>query len=446
MGNGMLVARLIERKREGLALEPDEWSELIRAYTEGEVPDYQMSALIMAAFLKGLEESELLALTDAMVNSGSHMQFPAELRCVDKHSTGGVGDKTSLILAPLVASCNVPVPMMSGRGLGHTTGTLDKLESIPGFRTDLSIAEAVEQVQRIGCALLGQTDEIAPADRKLYALRDATATVSAIPFIAASIMSKKLAEGLVGLVLDVKRGSGAFMPEVEDALELAQTMIALGEKAGCRTVALLTAMDRPLGRACGNALETKEAIEALKGDAPPDLMEVTLALSAEMLVLGEVAPNRSEARRELERSLATGRAFEKMSEIVEAQGGDPEVMEDPGRLPHAPHAVEVTAKFDGYVEAVEPRAIGEGIVGLGGGRRHVQDRLDPAVGFEILVRPGDRVSRGQPLARIHARDQEGVELGRRVLEQAVRVGSEPTGEPSALISHRVTLDEVTDPV
>ncbi|HEY5219229.1 MAG TPA: thymidine phosphorylase, partial [Gemmatimonadaceae bacterium] len=266
----------IERKRDGVALPPEEWEAFIRAYTAGDVADYQMSAFLMACFIRGLDRDELSALTNAMLHSGrclelAHLGKPR----IDKHSTGGVGDKISLILAPLISSLGVVVPMMSGRGLGHTGGTLDKLEAIPGMRTRLSLAEAVAELETIGCALIGQTEEIAPADKRMYALRDATATVESIPLISASIMSKKLAEGLTGLVLDVKRGSGAFLPELEAELGLARTMVSLGADHGCPTVALLTAMDRPLGRACGNALETEEAIHALKGEGPPDVMEIT---------------------------------------------------------------------------------------------------------------------------------------------------------------------------
>src|SRR6058998_702541 len=275
----MIVGPLIERKRDGGTLSPEEWSALVAEYTAGRIPDYQIAALLMAVFMRGLERQELAALTDAMLASGDRLSFDGwATPRIDKHSTGGVGDKVSLVLGPLVAACGVAVPMMSGRGLGHTGGTLDKLESIPGFRTNLSLRETRAQIERIGCAMLGQTPEIAPADKRLYALRDVTGTVESIPLIAASIMSKKLAEGLTGLVLDVKTGSGAFMPQPERAIELARTMIGLGEARGCPTLALLTAMDRPLGRACGNALETEEAILALRGEGPPDLMEVTYAL------------------------------------------------------------------------------------------------------------------------------------------------------------------------
>jgi len=332
----MEARALIERKRNGGRLTAAEWRGLMAAYAAGDVPDYQMAALAMAIWFSGLEREEIGALTEAMRASGAsldldHLPVPR----LDKHSTGGVGDKVSLILAPLVSACGVAVPMMSGRGLGHTGGTLDKLEAIPGFRTDLSLAQATRQLEAIGCALIGQTAEIAPADRKLYALRDATATVDSIPLIAASIMSKKLAEGLTGLVLDVKRGSGAFLPALDQGLALAETMIQLGADHGVPVVALLTAMDRPLGRACGNALETEESIMALRGDGPPDLMAVTYALGAEMLVMGGVARSRDEARRRMEVALSSGEALAQFRRIVEAQGGDPRVLDEPERLPQA---------------------------------------------------------------------------------------------------------------
>src|SRR5690349_5919614 len=303
----MLALRLIERKRDGGRIDAGDWRALANAYAAGHVPDYQMAAFLMACFLRGLDRAETHALTEAMLRSGEVLDLAYLGRPrIDKHSTGGVGDKVSIVLAPLIASLGVAVPMMSGRGLGHTGGTLDKLESIPGFRTDLSLAEATAQVERIGCALIGQTAEIAPADRRMYALRGATSTVEVIPLIASSIMSKKLAEGLTGLVLDVKRGSGAFLPDLERGLELARTMIDLGADHGCPVVALITAMDRPLGRACGNALEVEESIAALKGEGPPDLMAVTYALGAEMLVLGGAAESLDDARHRMEATIANG--------------------------------------------------------------------------------------------------------------------------------------------
>jgi pyrimidine-nucleoside phosphorylase len=344
----------------------------------------------------------------------------------------------SIPLAPMIAACGVAVPMMSGRGLGHTGGTLDKLESIPGFNTRLSLAEAKAQVTRLGCALIGQTAEIAPADKKLYALRDATATVESIPLIAASIMSKKLAEGLHGLVLDVKTGAGAFLPETERALELAQTMIAIGEHKGCPTVALLTSMEHPLGIACGNALEIEESLEILRGAGPADTREVTLALGAEMLVLAKVAKDRGDARAQLESTLDDGRALAKFREIVIAQGGDPREIDDPqSGLPHAKEQHVVTATRSGMVQKVAPRVIGRGIIALGGGRTTMEDAVDPSVGFRILVRPGQHAVRGQPIATIYARDDAGVQAGKACIAEAISIGDEDVVVPP-LISHRVS--------
>ncbi len=434
----MLARALIERKRDGGRIAPDEWRQLMNAYAADGVPDYQMAALAMAIFFQGLDRAETVALTDAMLHSGAMLDLshlPAQR--VDKHSTGGVGDKVSLILAPLVASLGVAVPMMSGRGLGHTGGTLDKLDSIPGFRSDLSLARATELLERIGCALIGQTDEIAPADRRLYALRDATATVESIPLISASIMSKKLAEGLTGLVLDVKRGSGAFLPELDRGLSLARTMIELGADHGCPVVALLTAMDRPLGRACGNALEVEESIMALRGEGPPDLMKVTYALGAEMLLLGGVASDRDDARRRMEVSISSGKAARKFQEIIEAQGGDPRVVDDPGLLPQAAECELFLAPRDGVVATVEPRTVGRGITALGGGRSRVEDVVDPTVGFVITARPGDIVRAGEPLGTVFARDRAGIAEGLSVLARAIAIADDAE-PPLPLISHRVT--------
>jgi pyrimidine-nucleoside phosphorylase len=440
----MLAIRLIERKRDGGRIDAGEWRALIFAYAAGHIPDYQMSALLMAIYLNGLDRGETVALMEAMLESGdsldlSHLSVPR----IDKHSTGGVGDKTSIILAPLIASMGIAVPMMSGRGLGHTGGTLDKLESIPGLRTNLSLDEARAQIDALGCALFGQTGEIAPADRKLYALRDATATVESIPLISASIMSKKLAEGIQSLVLDIKRGSGAFIRDRDAAIELAQTMIRLGEDRGCHVVALLTAMDRPLGRACGNALEVEECIAALHGEGPDDLMEVTYALAEEMVILGGLTSDRAEARRELERCIETGKAAERLQRIIEAQGGNPGVVDDPATLPQA-QAVELYASARaGFVAKVDPRAIGRGITALGGGRTTMADVVDPSVGFVITAKPGDRVEAGQPLATIFARDRAGVATGRGVLQKAIVVADE-ADLPLPLVSHRVTSKGVEE--
>jgi pyrimidine-nucleoside phosphorylase len=433
----MVIPSLIQHKRDGNAIAPADWVRLIGEYTAGRVPDYQMSALLMAVVFRGLHPEELAALTDAMLASGDRLSFDGfPVPRVDKHSTGGVGDKVSLLLAPMVASCGVAVPMMSGRGLGHTGGTLDKLEAIPGMRTGLSLADARAQIERIGCAMLGQTPEVAPADRKLYALRDVTGTVESIPLIAASIMSKKLAEGLNGLVLDVKTGSGAFIPDPDRALELARTMIALGETRGCPTVALLTAMDRPLGRACGHSLEVEEALDGLQGRGPEDLMEVTYALGCEMLLLVGAARHRADARRMLEESVSSGRALETFGRVVEAQGGNRAVVDDPAILPQA-GAVEVfRAPRGGVVTAVTPRRVGRGIMELGGGRVTMEDRIDPSVGFVITVKPGDEVGAGDAIASVFARDDAGAAAGLAALAEAITIGD--AGRLTPLITHRVT--------
>jgi pyrimidine-nucleoside phosphorylase len=437
----MVIQSLIQHKRDGHPLETSEWRQLIRDYTAGRVPDYQMSALLMAVVWRGLSPDELGALTDAMLESGDRLDFEGLGRPrVDKHSTGGVGDKVSLVLAPMVASCGVAIPMMSGRGLGHTGGTLDKLESIPGFRTALTLSEAKGQIERIGCAMLGQTPEIAPADKRLYALRDVTGTVESTPLIAASIMSKKLAEGLNGLVLDVKTGSGAFLPAQAQALDLARTMIGLGHSRGCPTVALLTAMDRPLGHACGNALEVEEAIEALRGSGPADLMEVTYALGVEMLLLVGAAGDRVGARQKLEESVKSGRALQTMSSIIEAQGGNPGVLDNPELLPQAREVEVFRAPRDGVVARIEPRRIGQAILELGGGRRTIEEQIDPTVGFVIPIKPGDSVRVGEPLVSVFARDRSGIEVGIEALREAVLIGDE--GTLTSLVTHRVTANGV----
>jgi pyrimidine-nucleoside phosphorylase len=396
-----------------------------------------MAALLMAVFFQGLTAEELYTVTETMLHSSAGLSFDGwDTPRVGKHSTGGVGDKTSIVLAPLLACCDVAVPMLSGRGLGHTGGTLDKLESIPGFRTGLSIEEAERQVRTLGCAMLGQSRDIAPIDRKLYALRDVTATIDSIPLIAASIMSKKLAEGLNGLVLDVKTGSGAFMVDVEDALALARTMIELGEAHGCRTTALLTAMDRPLGRAVGNALEIEECILTLQGEGPSDLVEVTLALGSEMLLSAGVAGDPTEARGRLEDALASGKALERFAALIEAQGGNPAIIDDPAVLPQAEEIEVLEASAAGVVQSIEPRRIGLAVVELGGGRQRLDEDIDPSVGFVVSVKPGDRVAAGEAIASVFARDAEGIRVGRAALEEAIVIGE--VGSLTPLISHRVT--------
>jgi pyrimidine-nucleoside phosphorylase len=434
----MLAQRLIERKRDGARLDAGEWRALTLAYTAGHVPDYQMAAFLMACFIRGLDRGETAALTDAMLGSGARLQLgDLGVARVDKHSTGGVGDKVSLVLAPLVSCLGVAVPMMSGRGLGHTGGTLDKLEAIPGFRTNLTLSQARAQLDQLRCVLIGQSKEIAPADRKMYALRDATATVESIPLIAASIMSKKLAEDLNGLVLDIKRGSGSFLPPLGKDLELADTMIQLGLDHGCPVVALVTAMDRPLGRACGNALEVEEAIHTLKGEGPPDLLELTYALGAEMLVLAGATATADAARRQMEKAIGTGKAAEQFQALIEAQGGNPGVVDDPAVLPQAEECELFNAPRRGFVARVEPRSIGRGIIALGGGRMRIDDKIDPSVGFVVRVRPGDWVEQGEPLATVFARDRSGIEVGRQALRHALVIADE-ADPPLPLVSHRVT--------
>lgn len=400
----MTATDLIARKRDGGRLTPGEVAWLIGAYTSGEVTDYQMAAMAMAVFLRGLDDDELAAWTEAMLHSGEVLDLSAiEARKVDKHSTGGVGDKVSLPLAPLVAACGVAVPMISGRGLGHTGGTLDKLEAIPGFRTALDPAELTTIVSRLGLVLAGQSGTLVPADRKLYALRDATATVESIPLIASSIMSKKLAEDLDGLVLDVKVGSGAFLPDPDRARELAATLVRIGSAAGVPVTALLTNMDAPLGREVGNASEVRESLAVLRGGGPADLVALTTDLAVEMLLLGDAAADADDARRTLGEALASGRALELFARVVEAQGGDPRVVEDESLLPLAPEAAVVTADRAGVVTRVDARLIGVAAARLGAGRARKEDSIDPGAGITVVAKPGDPVAAGDPLAVLRAR-------------------------------------------
>ncbi|MGH8873835.1 MAG: thymidine phosphorylase [Acidimicrobiia bacterium] len=430
----MTTVALIERKRDGGRLTDEQIEWLIGAYTRGEVADYQMAAMAMAVFLNGLDADELAAWTRAMLRSGevldfSHLAAPK----VDKHSTGGVGDKVSIPLAPMVAACGVVVPMMSGRGLGHTGGTLDKLESIPGFTTSLDPERFTEILERTGLVLAGQSDTLVPADRRLYALRDATGTVPSIPLIASSIMSKKLAEGLDGLVLDVKVGRGAFMTNEERARELAETMVGIGRDHGVQVVAYLTDMDQPLGKEVGNACEIRESIDVLRGQGPPDLVELVLALGAEMLIIGRGADDSAEARRRLEEAVASGKALEKLVEVVRAQGGDPQAVADPIRLPTAAHTEEICAHRTGYVTRCDALLVGEAAMRLGAGRERKEDDIDPAVGVTVLAKRGDQVEQGQPLATVawndNARRREAV--GR--LEGAWEIGDTPQPSPPLVL-------------
>ncbi len=434
---------LLRTKRDGGSLTAEQITNLIDAYTAGDVPDYQMSAFLMAGFLNGLSATEAAALTRAMLYSGDVLDL-SDLpgTKVDKHSTGGVGDKVSIILAPLVAACGVPVPMISGRGLGHTGGTLDKLESLPGFRTDLAIPAYRKQLANLGVVMIGQTAEIAPADKKLYALRDVTATVESIPFIAASIMSKKLAEGIDALVLDVKSGRGAFMKDEADARRLAETLVGIGLEFGKPTVARLTAMDVPLGRAIGNWPEMAECIRILRGETPAggtvdDLLDITLTLAGEMLHLGGVADSFEDGRAQATITLADGSAFEKLGELVEAQGGDTSVLDDPDVREGAQPVATVEAPTSGFVADIDSLALGLGAVRLGAGRAKKEDNVDPTAGFVLLKKPGEAVEPGEPIAHIFASDSS------RVDEAAVRDAftfTDEAPEPRALLLDRYDRD------
>lgn len=425
--------QIIARKRDGHALTREEIGAFVRGATDGSWADYQLSALLMAIFLRGMSAEETAHYTDAMMRSGvvADLSRVSGIK-VDKHSTGGVGDKVSIALAPMVVACGVPVPMISGRGLGHSGGTLDKLESIPGFRTDLSLEAYRAQVATIGCALIGQTRDLAPADKKLYALRDVTATVESIPLICGSILSKKLAEGIDALVLDVKFGRGAFMKSKAEARKLAEALVAVGRAGGKKVRAVLTAMEQPLGRAVGNALEVAESVACLRGDGPGDLMEVTYVLGAHMLVLGGVVRNETEARRKLEAVVANGAALAKFREIVVAQGGDVRAIDDVARLPQARLKVALTASKTGVVSKVDALDVALAALRLGAGRAKADDKVDFAVGVSDLVKIGERVAAGATLCVIHANDETALLEAREKLEAAI-VLTDTAGEPPRLI-------------
>ncbi|HLF42874.1 MAG TPA: thymidine phosphorylase [Acidimicrobiia bacterium] len=409
------AVELIETKRDRGILSSEAIDWLIQGYTEGSVTDYQMAAMAMAIFFNGLNGEELAAWTSAMLHSGKVLDcsdIPAPK--VDKHSTGGVGDKISIPLAPLVASCGVAVPMMSGRGLGHTGGTLDKLETVPGFATGLDPERFREVLTAHGLVLAGQSETLVPADRKLYALRDATATVPSIPLISSSIMSKKLAEGLNGLLLDVKTGSGAFMKDLAQSRELAQTMVGIGTRHGVETVALITRMDQPLGREVGNANEMRESIEVLNGGGPEDIVELTLAFGEVMLELAGVGGGRDR----LMETIETGAALQKLIDVVVAQGGDPSVIHDPSLLAMAPHEAVIEADRDGYVGQCDALIIGTVVTRLGAGRERKEDVVDPGVGITVEAKLGEKVEKGQPLAKIRFSDAARWEAQRDLLAKA----------------------------
>jgi pyrimidine-nucleoside phosphorylase len=417
---------IIAKKRDGLVLSREEIGSFVSGATDGSWADYQLSALLMAIYLRGMTPQETALYTEAMMNSG----VVADLSSVkqpkaDKHSTGGVGDKISLHLAPMIAACGVAVPMISGRGLGHTGGTLDKLESIPGFRVNLTMAEYRAELEQIGVSLIGQTAELAPSDKKLYALRDVTATVECIPLICGSILAKKLAEGIDVLVLDVKFGRGAFMKDKAKARELALALVSVATAMGKPTRAVMTAMEQPLGRAVGNALEVIESIECLRGQGPEDTMEVTYALGEQMLLLAKVVATKDEARAKLERSISSGAALQKFRELIAAQGGDARVVDDVTRLPQARLKVALLATRAGFVSDIDAMAVALAALRLGAGRAKAEDKVDHAVGFSALVKIGERVEVGAPLVMMHANDERALADAKAMLEKAIAIADAP---------------------
>jgi pyrimidine-nucleoside phosphorylase len=428
---------VIRKKRDGGELSRNEIESLVNAYTRGDIPDYQVSAWLMAVVLRGMTRPETAALTDAMLRSGEVLDLSSiPGKKVDKHSTGGVGDKTSLVLAPLAAAAGVVVPMISGRGLGHTGGTLDKLESIPGFNVNLPVAQFRRVLETCGCCMIGQTAEIAPADRKLYALRDVTGTVESPYLICASIMSKKLAEGIDALVLDVKTGSGAFMKNEKDAAFLAELMVETGERMGKQVVALITDMDQPLGNMIGNALEVVEVVEILRGEGPEDLRQLCLELAGWMLHLGGVSDTVAKGKEHSEKLIASGKALDKFRQMVELQGGDPRVIDDPKKLPQAQHTMTLFSQQDGYLASLQCEQVGTACVILGGGRERKEDSVDPAVGIVLHKKVGDAVAAREPLATIYYNAETRAARARQLLEGSYQISDTPVREKRPLI-HRV---------
>jgi pyrimidine-nucleoside phosphorylase len=426
----------IARKRDGETLSRDEIDAFVAGVTDGSIPDYQASALLMAIVLRGMTDQETGWLTDAMVRSGDRVDLsdiPGVK--VGKHSTGGVGDKISVILAPVAATCGVIVPKMSGRGLGHTGGTLDKLESIPGFRIDLTIGQFKQALRDVGTAIIGQTASLAPADKKLYALRDVTATVESIPLISASIMSKKLAEGSNALVLDVKCGDGAFMKDPDRAKLLAASMVAIGRQAGVRTEAVITDMDAPLGRAVGNALEIIECLDTLKGRGPADVTEEVTYLASRMVLLSGQEHSEAAAATRVSDALSSGRALDTFSRMIERQGGDPRVVDDYALLPSAPGREVCCAPRDGYLTALKAAAIGRASNVLGAGRSKVGESVDLGVGLITCVKPGEKVAAGQPLLELHHRDGRGVEAALALCREAIAIGDAPPPRHATILGH-----------
>ena len=430
----MRTVDLIHRKRDGEELSPEEIAFLVDGYTNGVIPDYQISAFLMAVCFSGMTDREVSALTERMTNSGESVDLsPVPGLKVDKHSTGGVGDKTSLISAPLAAAAGVVVPMISGRALGHTGGTLDKLESIPGFRTNLTIDEFRAQLSQHKLAFIGQTPQVAPADGKLYALRDATATVESIPLIASSIMSKKMAEGLDALVLDVKVGSGAFMKKQVDARRLAQMMVGIGRRLDKRVQALITDMNQPLGYAIGNALEVMEVSQTLQNAGPADLTRLSLELAARMIFLGKITPTLEEAREVAQTKLLDGSGYRKLKDVIAAQGGNPAVLDRFELLPNATGAREIASPRAGYVSAIEAEYIGQASSMIGAGRDTKEDSIDPAVGVILEVKVGQKVDAGGVLCRLYYTREEGVEEAAQLVEDAFRISASPPEERALIL-------------
>lgn len=427
---------LIEKKRDGHALMAEEIDYIIDSYTKGDTPDYQMSAFAMAVFFRGMTEEETAALTMAMVRSGETIDLsPIHGIKVDKHSTGGVGDTTTLVLGPLVASVGVPVAKMSGRGLGHTGGTIDKLESVPGFHVEISNDEFIKLVNQNKIAVIGQTGNLTPADKKLYALRDVTATVNSIPLIASSIMSKKIAAGANAIVLDVKTGAGAFMKELGEAKQLAKAMVEIGNRVGRKTIAIISDMSQPLGYAIGNALEVKEAIETLKGKGPKDLEELCLTLGSYMVYLAEKAPSLEEARKMLVNAIADGSALETFKTFLQAQGGDASVVDDLAKLPQAKYQVALPANEDGYIAEIIADEVGTAAMLLGAGRETKESTIDLAVGLVLHKKVGDRVKKGEPLVTVHS-NTENIEHIKQKLYESIQISPTPV-EPLTLIYDRI---------
>ena len=428
---------LIRKKRDGNSLTEHEVVFLVERYTAGELPDYQMSSFLMAAYLNRLNEKEAAALTKSMLHSGSVLDLSdIPGKKVDKHSTGGVGDKLSLILAPIVASYGVPVPMISGRGLGHTGGTLDKLESIPGFTVDISLERYRQILSEHSMVMAGQTKEIAPADKKLYALRDVTATVESIPLIASSIMSKKLAEGIDGLVLDVKFGSGAFMKDQENALELAEALVTIGEEFGKETIAYLTNMEQPLGYKIGNWLEVEETLEALQGKGPEDVMKVTHQLAGTMIYLGGKAETIQEGIKKSETAVSNGQAWEKWLELVEEQGGDVSVLHNPDQYDKAAHVIEIKADEDGYIGSIDAYKVGMASLELGAGRKKKDDHIDPAAGIVMKKKTGNEVKKGETIASFFTNKETTFDIAEDIFTNAVTISSQKP-EMEKMVTHRV---------